>query len=170
LKPPQSTALGKPKEVEVDGRAYYLFPASKVGNIDATEHVRLWLSQGFWGMGESTPGRKHLRKGDHVCFYVVGVGIAVTAVIGGPATNLLASDEIPTGPSDHPLYKVPLQNVEWLITPVVIDADVRRRLEAFKDKDVNGMWAWLVQTNRKLTKHDFDMLAGKGEGQSTASA
>jgi hypothetical protein len=112
---------------------------------------RAWLDQNMWGMRESTPGRKSLRAGDRVCFYVSGQGVAATATVTGGATSPLRDDELLTGPSGHTIYRVPLTDVVWLPLPLPIDATIRASLDAFRGKRVDGSWSWLVQTTRKLT-------------------
>ena len=138
----------------------YILPASKWGDDDAITHLRSWLDRGMWGMGESTPGRKHLKQGDRVCFYAATFGVAVVAAIAGPATTLLSRNEIPGGVQDHPIYRVPLQDIAWLPTPIVIDEAVRAALEAYKGKSTSA-WGWLIQTTRAVSARDFDILTGR---------
>lgn len=45
--------------------------------------------------------------------------------------------------------------------PVVIDAELRNQLEAFKDRDPKKSWAWYVQGTGRVTEHDFKILTGK---------
>jgi len=46
----------------------------------------------------------------------------------------------------------------WKENPVVIDAALRSKLDAFKKSDPNKAWAWFVQATRKITEHDFKIL------------
>jgi predicted type IV restriction endonuclease len=140
---------------------HYLLPCAKWGDLDAPGHLRVWLDQNMWGMHESTPGRKNLRAGDRVCFYVSGQGVAATATVTGEATSALRDDEVPTGPTDHTIYRVPLTDVVWLPLPLPIDATIRASLDAFRGKRVDGSWSWLVQTTHKLTAHDYQILTGQ---------
>ncbi|MHA1278520.1 MAG: hypothetical protein ACTSQ8_15110 [Candidatus Helarchaeota archaeon] len=50
------------------------------------------------------------------------------------------------------------KGVLYLHDPVVIDADLRNCLEAFRDRDPNKPWAWFVQATRKVSAHDFNVL------------
>ena len=42
--------------------------------------------------------------------------------------------------------------------PIVIDADLRRRLEDFKNRDPKNSWAWYVQGTSRINKQDFELL------------
>jgi hypothetical protein len=48
--------------------------------------------------------------------------------------------------------------VLYLDTPIVITADLRSSLDAFRGRDPNNPWAWFVQATHKLTEHDFNVL------------
>ena len=164
LKPaPATTQSPKPPTlIAVTGGArHYILPASRWGEDDAVTHLHSWLDRGMWGMGESTPGRKHLQAGDYVCFYAAGLGIVATATIEDEATTLLQDDDIPGGPQDHPLYRVPLRDIAWLSPPVVIDEALRAGLDAYKGKSNKAAWGWLVQTTREVSPHDFAALTGR---------
>jgi len=45
--------------------------------------------------------------------------------------------------------------------PVVIDANLRSRLEAFHGRDPSKAWAWFVQATRIVSGHDFEVLVGR---------
>lgn len=51
--------------------------------------------------------------------------------------------------TDHSLY---------IDKPVVIDAELRIKLEDFKDRDPKKSWAWYVQGTGTVTEHDFGIL------------
>jgi len=43
--------------------------------------------------------------------------------------------------------------------PIVINASIRAKLNAFKDKDpTTTIWSWFVQCTRKITENDFKIL------------
>ena len=48
---------------------HWLIPAGTRSGYSSAEHLRMWLDKGFWGFGESTPGRKAIHQGDWACFY-----------------------------------------------------------------------------------------------------
>ncbi len=43
--------------------------------------------------------------------------------------------------------------------PVVMDATLRAQMDAFKNRDAAGPWAWFVQSTRRVSEHDFEILA-----------
>lgn len=49
----------------------------------------------------------------------------------------------------------------YLDSPVVIDATLRAKLDAFKDRDPNKSWGWFVLATRKLSENDFTILTRK---------
>jgi hypothetical protein len=126
--------------------------------------------------GQGHAASPSFKPGDKICFNVKGHGVSATATVAGEATRVLPDSEIPTCaamPNDHDdVYGVPLTDVIWLGTPIVIDVTVRRTLDAFKGRSVTGRsWAWLVQTSRTLTPHDYAVLTGqvKLEGTTTVA-
>lgn len=142
---------------------YFLLPATGWG-MDSLDFTRRWLDAGRWGMRRSTPNRTNLKAGDLVCFYAKGHGVAALATVTGPATTILAEDEIPLprGDDHDDVFGVPLTDVKWLETPVMIDTALRASLDAFVGKPITGKgWAWLVQTSRKVSAHDFAILTGQ---------
>jgi len=46
----------------------------------------------------------------------------------------------------------------YIESPVIIDAALRAQLDAFSNKDETKTWAWLVQTTREISEHDFRLL------------
>jgi len=46
----------------------------------------------------------------------------------------------------------------YLDNPVVLDAALRRQLEAFQHRDEEKSWAWFVQATHRVTAHDFTVL------------
>jgi hypothetical protein len=49
----------------------------------------------------------------------------------------------------------------YLGEPVVIDAALRNRLAAFRDRDPEKFWGWFVQATRKITENDFNVLTNQ---------
>ena len=151
---------------------YYMLPASGLG-MEPLEYTHRWLDHGLWGMGKSTPNRTNFKAGDKICFNIKGHGVSATATVTGPAISVLSDDEIPLDmQNDHgDVYGVPLTDVVWLEKPVIIDVAVRAALDAFKDMPVTGKsWAWLVQTSRTLTAHDYAILTGQIKPESATTA
>ena len=115
---------------------YWIVPAGKQGGHTAEEHLRSWLDRGFWGFGQSTPGRKSMRRSDWACFYAAkSHEIVAIGRIDGDLDHLVMSEEWPgPGPYDAAVYKVPLADITWLSPARVLDAGLRSQLDAFKDR------------------------------------
>ncbi|MCL5025581.1 MAG: EVE domain-containing protein [Chloroflexi bacterium] len=117
--------------------------------------------EAIYAFGDRTPGRKHLKPGDWVCFYAVGKGVIAHA-------RVVSSPE--KGP--HPKVRNP-ELYPWVFgvgeaclylnNPVVIDGALREQLDAFRDRDPEGPWAWFVQATHRLAVRDFELLTRRAE-------
>lgn len=137
--------------------AYWLTPVRSEEDLTAKECIKSLVGEEkIHAFGEKTPGRKHLKPGDWICFYAQGEGVAAHAkVISYPTKRSHPKIE---QPEKYPwVFKLD-QPVLYLDRPVVIDAVLRSQLDAFADKDLNKPWAWFVQATRKMTQHDFEVL------------
>ncbi|MBA7607851.1 hypothetical protein ES703_15020 [subsurface metagenome] len=153
-----------PTEEEVPARpaakeeaAYWLTPVRSEEDLIAKECIKSLVGEEkIYALGERTPGRKHLKPGDWICFYAQGEGVVAHAKVASyPKKKRHPKIK---QPEKHPwLFKLD-QPVLYLDEPVVIDATLRNQLDAFADKDLNKSWAWFVQSTSKLTKHDFEIL------------
>ena len=143
--------------------SYWIVPAGKQEGYSAEEHLHSWLERGSWGFGESTPGRKAMRPGDWACFYAAKSKLIVAlGRISGNLDEHVEAHEWPgPGPFDGSVYKVPLTDITWLDPAPILDAGLRAKLDAFKDKPPGTGWSWLVQTTHRVTKDDFERLTGR---------
>lgn len=123
--------------------ACWIVPAGSQGGHSAEDHLRSWLERGFWGFGPSTPGRKSMRVGDLACFYAAkSHRILAFGKIDGDLDHIVQADEWPgPGPYDGGTYKVPIAEIVWLDPEPVLDATLRSRLDAFKDKMPGSGWS-----------------------------
>jgi len=145
-------------EVSIEGEvAYWLTPVKSHEEETAEECISILVGEErIYAFGERNPGRKHIKPGDRICFYATGKGVVADArVVSRPERN-------PHPKVYHP-EKYPwvfrLDNATFYIDePIVIDAEVRTRLDAFQDRDPNRPWAWFVQVTRKISEHDFSIL------------
>ena len=145
-------------EVSIEGEvAYWLTPVKSHEEETAEECISILVGEErIYAFGERNPGRKHIKPGDRICFYATGKGVVADArVVSRPERN-------PHPKVYHP-EKYPwvfrLGNATFYIDePIVIDAEVRTRLDAFQDRDPNRPWAWFVQATRKISEHDFSIL------------
>lgn len=144
--------------------SYWVVPAASRPDRTAEQCLHDWLGAGMWGLGESTPGRKSVRAGDWMAFYVGGTTASVVAYgrVTGDPILLVALEEWPEPTlMGKPYYKVPLAEVTWLAHPVRIDSALRSALDAFKGREADGVWGWFVQTTRRLSSSDFLQLTGR---------
>ena len=141
----------------------WLLPAGPASDgAPAVEVLRRWLGVGMWGMRRGTPGRRRMRPGDSICFYAAGIGVVARARLAGSANDLVTTTEWPEPvPMAAEVFKVPVDDIHWLGEPTAIDERLRGRLEAFQGKKPSPVWSWFVQTSRKLSQHDFDILIGR---------
>ena len=139
------------------GIAYWITPVKSNEEQTAEEVVNTLVGQeGIYAFGERTPGRKHLKPGDWICFYATGNGVVGHAKV--TSTPKKKPHKRVRDPQRYPwvfhLDKVKL----YIETPTIIDASVRSRLDAFNNRDPNKSWAWFVQATRKITEQDFNIL------------
>jgi predicted type IV restriction endonuclease len=159
------------QQQQIGGTTCYIFPAGDEGGFPATEHLKRWITAGYWGVGKSTAHRSRLKTGDACCFYAKRVGIVAKALIAGPASELVSIGEWPgPGPFAEDALKVPLANIHWLEKPVEVSVGLRGNLEAFRGKDMSRPWSWLIQTTRRISEHDFKLLTVGSAGLSAGKS
>ena len=148
-------------EKEETEAAYWLTPV-KADDIQTAEEVIETLvgKKGIYAFGDRTPGRKHLKPGDGICFYATGNGVIAHAKVA-------SSPERKPNPAVRDSERYPwvfkLEGIKiHLDKPIVIDAALRAKLDAFEGRDLNTSWAWFVQATRMISAHDFDILARGG--------
>jgi len=118
--------------------------------------ARLVGREMVYGWGERTPGRKRLKPGDWMCFYETANGVVAHArVTSRPERCQRPAMRHP----DKYSYVFGLDSPQlYLDDPTVLDPSVRGQLDAFEGRDLSKGWAWFVQSTRKISKHDFDIL------------
>jgi hypothetical protein len=137
--------------------AYWLTPVKSYPEETAEECIRILVGEEhIYAFGERTPGRKHLKPGDRICFYASGTGVVAHArVVSSPEKK---SHHRVRHPERYPwVFRLDKTDL-YLDGPIVIDASLRSRLDAFQGRDLNKSWAWFVQATRKITEHDFGIL------------
>lgn len=155
--PPPAIPLGGDPATAIP--SHWMVPASGHAGISAEESLKAWLGKDMWGFWESTPGRKSIREGDWIAFYAAGKGVLAFAQVAGDPNLLIQPAEWPEPvPQDKPVYKLPLLGVTWLAAANKIDAQTRSQLDAFRGREENRNWSWLVQTTRRLSSADFKRL------------
>lgn len=148
------TATKAPGEEEV---AYWLTPVKSDEEQTAEEVIETLVGQErIYAFGERTPGRRHLKAGDWICFYATTKGVVAHAkVVSAPQKKrhpkVRHADIYP--------WVFRLENIKlYLDQPTVIDPAIRSQLDAFRGRDKDRFWAWFVQATRRISAHDFDIL------------
>jgi len=152
----EESPLPEPVVVEREV-AYWLTPVRSDEDETAEECIQSLVGQEhIYAIGERTPGRRHLKPGDWICFYATGKGVVAHAKVASlPERKFHPRVH---HPKDYP-WVFHLESPRlYLDDPVVIDAALRSQLDAFRGRDPNKSWAWFVQTTRKITEHDFLLL------------
>ena len=152
--PPPAVAGEKPGEAVIQ---YWITPVKSTDEETAEECIkRLVGAERIYAFGDKTPGRASIKIDDKICFYATTTGIVGHAVVASlpekkPHPKVKQADKYPW------IFK--LKDVKLYIDkPTVIDARFRATLEAFKDKDVVGRWAWFVQGTHRTAAGDFKKL------------
>ncbi|MFC2031613.1 EVE domain-containing protein [Chloroflexota bacterium] len=114
----------------------------------------------IYAFGDRTPGRKAIKPGDWICFYISGgTGIGAHAQVASlpenkPHPRVRDSEQYP--------WVFGLKNTSlYLDAPTVLDSTLRVELDAFDGKDPDGPWAWFVQATHKISQHDFQVVTGQ---------
>lgn len=138
---------------------FWLTPAGAWEEYTVEEVIeKLVGERKLYGFGDKTPGRKKIETGDWICFYASGKGVIAHARV---ASNPEKKPEITLIPDRFP-WIFQLDNTELYIdNPVIIDQELRSRLDYFKGKDPAAPWGWFVQTTRHINLHDFNLLTRK---------
>jgi len=146
-----------PEASAENGIAFWLTPVKGDEEQTAEEVVETLVGrEKIYAFGERTPGRKHLKPGDWICFYATAKGVIAHAkVTSSPEKKKHARVR---HPEKYP-WTFRLDNTRlYLEEPIVIDAATRTRLEAFKGRDPDQSWAWFVQATRRISEQDFKTL------------
>ena len=146
-----------PQVAVEDEVAYWLTPVKGDAEQTAEECIQTLVGdEGVYAFGDRTPGRRHIKPGDWICFYASGKGVVaharvVAEPVNQPHPRVHDSERYPWvfTVSDTTLY---------LTEPVVIDAARRGQLDAFRGRDLNKAWAWFVQATGSISEHDFELL------------
>jgi hypothetical protein len=146
------------QEPPTEGEAsYWLTPVKSDETCTAEEEIRILVGQErIYAFGDRTPGRKHLKPGDWICFYASGKGIIAHAKVSSPPLRK-------PNPRVHHSEKYPWtfsleSSALYIDQPVIIDATLRTQLDYYKGRDPNKSWGWFVVGTRQIAKHDFEIL------------
>ena len=145
-------------ELPVDGETvYWLAPVKSHPEETAEACIQSLVGQEkIYAFGERTAGRRRIKPGDWICFYATQNGVIAHARV---ATLPQRESHPKVRQSEKYPWVFRLDKAGLYIDdPVVINPELRERLEAFRDKDPAAPWAWFVQWTKEITEHDFGIL------------
>jgi hypothetical protein len=153
-----------PQAVASTGRVFLMTPVRDEEEMPAKAAVAGLLNAGWYVFGDATPGRKRLKPGDRICFYESGVGVIADAEVASvPERKPPAAKGVGKNLDKFP-WSFQLANPRFFFDqPVVLDADLRSKLDAFLGRDPTQPWSWFVQGTKLVTEHDFAVLTGQSE-------
>jgi len=141
---------------------YWLTPVKGDEERTAEEEIKILVGEEkIYAFGERTPGRRCIKPGDRICFYAAGNGVVAHAKVASTPER-----------KRHPKIRHPdkypwvfhLKDVRlYLDNPVIINAELRGKLDAFQGKNPDQGWAWFVQATRRITRRDFELLTRSEE-------
>lgn len=141
-----------PEGVNVE---YYLAPVGSYDDQTAEEYIKQLLEARIYAVSEKSFGRK-VKPGDWVCFYAAAKGVVAHAKV--KSFPEYKHHPVVKQPERHP-YVFEVDSVSiYLEEPVVLDAELRSKLDAFQGRDLSKRWSWFVQGMGRITKHDFMLL------------
>jgi len=140
-----------------DAPFYWITPVGSSGSQTSDQIVKALVSEAkIYAFSNWAVVRAHLKPQDQMCFYASQKGVVAHATIATSPEHKL--DPRVPHPERYP-WLFHLKNpVLYLNHPVVIDDALRARLDAFRGRDLSKGGAWLIQTTRQISKHDFDIL------------
>ncbi|WP_100904902.1 EVE domain-containing protein [Methanobacterium subterraneum] len=155
--PPETPETPK-KPTNSEGEVnYWITPVRDEEEENASETIQKLVGKlQFYAFGERTPGRKLIKQGDKICFYETGNGIVAHATVNS-SPKKETRQEI-RNPESYPWIFSLKDPKLYLDNPIIIDKSLRSQLDAFKGKDLNKLWAWFVQSTKKITEHDYKLL------------
>jgi len=146
---------------------YWIFTVTghKIGNetLPAEEIFNQRMIDHFWGIGEKTPNRKHLNKGDKVVFYL-GFPTKVFAGSATLASSCFKLDESQEKEYSHSKqfytteYGVLLQDATSWPNSVSVETLIPK-LELIENKEYWG--SYFQGGVRQLTEQDFKTITGE---------
>jgi hypothetical protein len=143
----------------IDRPPCFLTPVADFGRQTAGEIIKLLLDHRWYWFREGTKGRTRIEPGSPICFYQSRVGLVAEAVVSSPPE--LGRLDFAPNPERFP-WIFGLRDVRYFFDqPVIIDAALRARMDAFRNRDPEGHWTWFISATRIVTPHDFDLLTGR---------
>ncbi|MBD3193183.1 MAG: EVE domain-containing protein [Candidatus Heimdallarchaeota archaeon] len=129
-------------------------------NFESEKILEKRMKDKFWGLGEKTPNRKNLKKGDKIVFYLGSPKkyFAGTATLATPSVDLSDKEQKELGQGIDffsPKLGVYLKDVKKFKSPVPIE-NLIVHLDFIENKAYWG--AHLQGAIRKIPKEDYDLI------------
>jgi hypothetical protein len=141
---------------------YWVTPVNRDEYDDAVGRVRALVGERrLYVLGNRTHGRRHVRAGDWLCFYVSGTGVIAHAQV--EADPQVSPDPNITRRGRFPWVVRLMPALFYFESPVAVDANLRTRLDAFRGRDEKRFWGWFVMSTREVSESDFRLLTDAGE-------
>jgi hypothetical protein len=157
---------GKVEPPPTGARQYLLTSVSDDSTASAQETIEQLLGNGEYVFGERTAGRKQMKPGDLICSYQSGKGVVAEAEVASHPERRVVP--YVRNPEKYP-WAFRVRAVRYFFdVPVVLDAVLRARLDAFAGGDSQKPWAWFVQSSGPVSAYDFAQLTRR-EGAGDAA-
>lgn len=133
--------------------------------LSGTDIFTQRMADGFWGLGEKTPNRKALRKGDRVVWYVGNpvMAFAGTATLDGPSypVSVVESEQLSHGNDFYKSeYGVRFSEIEIWHNQRLI----KELVPALKFIESKHAWYTYFQGGvRQISDEDFQLVIGSRE-------
>jgi hypothetical protein len=140
--------------------AFWIIPVNSTSAQTAKTIIKNLVGErNAYAFGWRSTGRKLLKAGDWVCFYMAKKGVVGQARVISPPTETV-HDWTPY-PERYP-WVFTLENVQlYFDQPIRLDITTRKKLEAFKDRDNETNFGWFVRSAHRVSQHDYNVLTGK---------
>jgi len=131
---PPEEAVQTPETSNEKEAAYWLTPVRDDEKQTAEEVIESLVAQEkIYAFGERTPGRKHMKSGDWLCFYATAKGVVAHARAASAPEK--KPDRRVRNPEKYP-WTIRLENAHlYLENPIIIDAATRSKLDVFRGRD-----------------------------------
>jgi hypothetical protein len=140
----------------------FVVTEKKMEGLTAEDIFNQRISDKFWGLGEKTPNRRSLRRGDRIVFYVgwPGMWFAATAALASDSFSLSEEQKDVYGHGKtfyRADYGVQLEDIELFDSPRL----VKELLPSLKFIENKENWYTYFQGGvRQLSEDDFLTIVG----------
>jgi hypothetical protein len=136
---------------------FWLTPVKSLSGASAEQILHTLVQEnGIYALGHRAHGRKQIRAGDWICFYIAKQGIVGFArVSSGPEEKI---HNLLQNASRYP-WIIQLDHIElYLNKPTRFDLETRKQLDAFNGREEASNFGWFVQSTHRISANDFAIL------------